>query len=99
MSSPLGAVAVQHVGLQLASEPRDFAGGPPIAEAELPRHGNAGDAQHAIVGEATERNRIALGLRIANDADLGPELCLPQRQIVDVAEQTSDRRAQAMQNT
>ena len=38
-------------------------------------------------------------LRIANDADLGPELCLPERQIVDVAEQTSDRRAQAMQNT
>ena len=99
IGAALGAVAVQHVDLELAGEPRDFAGGPPIAETELARHGNAGEAKHAIVGEATERNRIALGARIANDADLGPELCLPQRQIVDVAEQTSDRRAQAMQNT
>ena len=39
-----------------------------------------------------------LGARIADDADLGPKLGLRQRQIVDVAEQTSDRRAQAMQN-
>ena len=55
--------------------------------------------KHAIVGQAAERNRIALGARIADDADLGPELGLAQRQIVDVAEQTPDRRAQAMQNT
>ena len=61
IGAALGAVAVQHVDLELAGEPRDFAGGPPIAETELARHGNAGEAQHAIVGEATERNRIALG--------------------------------------
>ena len=60
------------------------------------------NAKHAIVG-ADDRAATAisspLGARIANDADLGPKLCLPQRQIVDVAEQTSDRRAQAMQDT
>ena len=40
----------------------------------------------------------AAGLRIANDADLKPKLGLTLHQIVDVPEETSDRRPQAMEN-
>ena len=93
IGAAFGAVAVQHVDLELAGELGDLAGGAPVAEPDLARHGNAGETEHAIVGQAPERNRIAARARIADDADLGPELGLRQRQIVDVAEQTSDRRA------
>jgi hypothetical protein len=60
-------------------------------------HRNAGQPKHAIVGKAPERDRIALGLGIAHDADLGPELGLAQSEVVDMPEQAPRGRAQAMQ--
>src|SRR3990170_6102960 len=94
-----GAVTVKDIGPKLGGKPRDLAGGAPVAETEMARHGNARQPEHAIIGQAAERHRVALGAGIADDTDLGPELGLAQHQIVDVAEQTPDRRAQAMQNT
>ena len=44
-------------------------------------------------------DRIAHGARIAHDANFCAELGLAQGQVMDVAEQTSGGRAQAMQNT
>ena len=41
---------------------------------------------------------LAAGLGVANDADLKPKLGLALHQIVDVPEETSDRRPQAMEN-
>ncbi len=94
----LGAVTVQDVDAELGGKPRDLADSAPVAEAEMAGHGNARQPERAIIGQAAERHRVALGAGIADDADLGPKLGLAQRQIVDVAEQTPDRRAQAMQN-
>ena len=99
IGSAFGAMTVQDVDAKLGGEPGDLAGSPPVAETDMAGHGHARQPEHAIVGQTAERHRIALGAGIADDADLGPELGLAQRQIVDVAEQTPDRRAQAMQNT
>jgi hypothetical protein len=60
-------------------------------------HRNAGQPKHAIVGKAPERDRIALGLGIAHDADLGPKLGLAQSEVVDMPEEAPGGRAQAMQ--
>jgi len=81
-----GAVTVEDIGSKLSSEPRDLAGGTPVAETDMAGHGNARQPEHAIIGQAAERHRVTLGAGIADNAHLGPELGLAQRQIVDMAE-------------
>src|SRR5262245_52715100 len=98
IGASLGAVAVQHVDPELAGELGHLSGHAPVAEADLPGHGDAGQTERAIVGEPSHGHWIAFGSRVANDADLGAETSLGEREVVDVAEQAAYRRAQAMQN-
>ena len=83
----------------LGGEASDLSCDAPVAETDIARHGNTGQPEHAIVGEAAECDRIAFGQGIADDADLGPKLSLAQREIVDVPEQAPCGRAQTMQNS
>jgi hypothetical protein len=72
-----------------------------VAGADLPGHGAARHAERAEIRQARKRARRILpaGLGVADDADLKPELGLALHQIVDVAEEASDRGPQAMENT
>lgn len=99
ISSALGAVTVQDVNLELGGVAGDPSGDAPVAETDIVGHGHTGQPKHAIVGQAPECNRIALGAGIADEADFGPKLSLAQHEIVDVPEQAPCRRAQTMQNT
>src|SRR5262245_66683131 len=92
-----GAVTVEDVDPELGAEAGDAPGYAPVANADIVGHRNAGQPKHAIVGKAPERNRIAFGAGIADDADLGPKLGLAQREVVDVPEEAPRGRAQAMQ--
>jgi hypothetical protein len=62
-------------------------------------HREARQSEHAIIGEAPKRDGITLNAGIADDSNFRSHLGLSQRKIVDVAEEASNRRAQAMQNT
>ena len=87
-------MAVKHVNVKLAGQLGDFSIGPPIVQAQLAGHGNSGEAECAVVFKAAQRHRdfAAAGARIANHTDLGAKLCLAERQIVHVAEDSSDGR-------
>ena len=100
IGAALGAVAVQHVDAELGGELGDLCHGAPVAEAELAGHGNARQAEGAIVAQTAELHGdfIAAGARIAHHADFRPKLGLAKGEIVHVAEQAADRRAQAMQD-
>jgi hypothetical protein len=98
IGAALGAVTMQHISPKLCRNTPNLGGCAPIAEADLPAHGNSGEAERTIVRQAAERHGIAFGAGIADHSDLGAKLGLAKREVVDVAEQASDGCAQAMQN-
>jgi hypothetical protein len=100
IGAPLGAVAVQDIEVEFGGKPRDLAEGAPVSEADIALHGNPRDAERAIVDEAAHlgADLIAAALRVADDAYFAAELRLAHGQIVHMAEQAADRRAQTMQD-
>jgi hypothetical protein len=85
------------VDVELGGEAGDAPRRAPVANADIVGHGNAGQSEHAIIGKASECDRIALGLGVAHNADLGPKLGLAQSEVVDMPEKAPSGRAQAMQ--
>ena len=92
-----GAVTVKDVHVELGGKAGDAPRRAPVAYADIVGHGNAGEPEHAIIGKAPERDRIAFGLGIAHDTDFSPELDLAQSEVVDMPEEAPGGRAQAMQ--
>ena len=76
MGATLGAVTVNYVNPKLGGETSNLGGGSQVAEAEPPAHGNARQAQRTVVGEPSERGRVALNPGIADHPNLSPELGL-----------------------
>ena len=101
IGAALGAVAMQDIDVEAGGKALQPAVGREVAGADLPGHGAARHAERAEIRQARKRARRILpaGLGVADDADLKPKLGLALHQIVDVPEQASDRRPQAMENT
>lgn len=100
IGAPLGAVTVQHIDAETGRELSHPAVAPPVARTELTRHRAAPDAERTAVRQSIEGPLGILGPCSggADDAHLKSEIGLGLGQIVDVTEQTSDRRSQAMEN-
>jgi hypothetical protein len=93
-------VTVQHIDAEIGAELSHPAIAAPVARTELTRHRTARDAERAAVRQPIEGALGILGPRSgrADDADLKAEIRLGLGQIVDVTEQTSNRRSEAMEN-
>jgi hypothetical protein len=89
---------MKNVDFKLGGKAPHLASSLQVAETEIAAHGNAREAERAVVGKAGERSSIALDPGIADHPDFSPELGLADCKIVDVAEQAADGRVQAMQN-
>ncbi len=100
IGATLGAVAVHDIDVEAPGEPLHLAVARDVGWPDLPGHRHARHPERAEIRKPRERTGgvLAAGLGVANDADLNPQLGLAFHQIMDVPEETSDRRPQAMEN-
>jgi hypothetical protein len=91
---------VQHIDLEARGKALYLAVALEVRRPDLAGHRHARHAERAEIRKPLERagGRLATGLGVADDADLKPKLGLTLHQIMDVPEETSDRRPQAMEN-
>ena len=97
----LGAMAVQHVDAELRGEFCDPGRRAPIAESQLARHGHACEPEGTVILKTAELygNLVAARTGIADDAHLGSESRLAEREVVHVAEEAAHRQAHAMEDS
>ena len=74
-------MTVHDVDSKLRAEAYDATNCPPVAEANMARHGKPDDPKRTIIGEAPEGGPISFDPGIADDAHLGPKLGLTEREM------------------
>jgi hypothetical protein len=93
-------MAVQHIGVEFSGTLSDVADRRKVGSADIPRHGNPGQAERERWSEVDERlvGALAAGRGIGNDADPVSTGRLAAREIADVAEQSTDWRTEHMKD-
>lgn len=100
IGAALGAVAVQHIRIGAGGTRVHMRDRRAVAVADVPAHRHPRHAQRQGLLECCELpvGRVAAGAGIRDDTDRMAALCLLGRQISDVPEQSSDRRAENVQD-
>ncbi len=100
ISPTFGAMAVQHVDIELGGNLPDLPIGVPVVQPGFAYHGESCHPKRTAVLEPAQSHvdLAATCAGIADDANLGTEFGLADGQIVHMAKQAADRRAQAMQD-